>query len=288
LRYAVIGSQGQLGRDLVPRLAGEVVSLTRADADLTNPELLRQTLERIGPKVVVNCAAYNFVDRAESEPDAAFAVNALGARSLAEVCRDLGCLLVHFSTDYVFGLDPSRTTPWTEGDAPGPVSVYGASKLCGEYFIRATCPEHLILRTCGLYGVWGSGGKGGNFIETMLRLAQQGKPLRFDNDQTCTPSYTVDIAQATTELLHTGARGLFHLTDAGSCSWYELASAIFEMSNVDANLTSVSTEEFGATARRPRYSVLSTDLARQAGVRSLRPWRDALKAYLEERTQKRE
>src|SRR5690606_36598426 len=115
----------------------------------------------------------------------------------------------------VFGLDATRASPWEEGDAPGPVSVYGASKLAGEYFIRTTCPEHLILRTCGLYGVWGSGGKGGNFVETMLRLAREGKAVRVVNDQTCTPSYTVDVAQATTELMAAGARGLFHLTNAG-------------------------------------------------------------------------
>ena len=140
------------------------------------------------PDVVVNCAAYNFVDKAESEPDAAFAVNAWGVRDLARVCRDLDCVLVHFSTDYVFGLDSGRARPYAETDAPGPVSVYGLSKLAGEYLVRALCPRHFVIRTCGLYGVWGSGGKGGNFVETMLRVAGQGKPLRVVDDQICTPS----------------------------------------------------------------------------------------------------
>src|SRR5262245_28147354 len=138
MRYAVLGSAGQLGRDLCPRLPGEVIALTRERADLTRPDLLRAALTELRPNAVVNCAAYNFVDRAEGEPEAAFAVNAWGARGLAEVCRDLGCALVHFSTDYVFGLE-SRSSPYAEADAPGPVSAYGLSKLAGEYLVRSTC-----------------------------------------------------------------------------------------------------------------------------------------------------
>src|SRR5262249_48336234 len=150
---------------------------------LMNHDLVRTTLSSLRPDVVVNCAAYNFVDKAEAEPNDAFAVNAAGVRNLALVCRDLDCLLVHFSTDYVFGLEADRRTPWAETDAPGPVSVYGLSKLTGEYLVRFICPRHFVVRTCGLYGVWGSGGKGGNFVETMLRVAGMGKPLRVVADQ---------------------------------------------------------------------------------------------------------
>jgi dTDP-4-dehydrorhamnose reductase len=275
MRLALIGSLGQLGRDLVSRLPGEVTPLTREQADLTNPELLRQTLTSTKPDVVVNCAAYNFVDRAETEPDAAFAVNAWGTRHLATICRELDCLLVHFSTDYVFGLE-SRSTPYTPADAPGPVSVYGLSKLAGEYLVRSLCPRHLVIRTCGLYGVWGSGGKGGNFVETMLRIAAQGKPLRVVGDQICTPSYTVDVATATAELIRSGTTGLVHLTNGGWCSWYQLAAAIFELSGVPANLKEIGSAEYAAAARRPAYSVLET-------TRPLRPWREALTDYLQER-----
>src|SRR6266852_4072209 len=137
MKFAVLGATGQLGRDLCPRLQGEVILLGRDRADLTNPALLRASLTDLHPDVVVNCAAYNFVDRAESEPEAAFAVNAWGVRTLATVCRDLNCVLAHFSTDYVFGLDSGRRTPYRETDAPGPVSVYGVSKLAGEHFVRA-------------------------------------------------------------------------------------------------------------------------------------------------------
>src|SRR5262249_39271488 len=219
VRYAVLGAAGQLGRDMCPRLLGDVVALSRSGspaADLTRPESLRAALDEVRPDVVLNCAAYNFVDKAESEPPEAFAVNAWGVRELARLCHARDCLLVHFSTDYVFGLDETRRQPWTESDAPGPVSVYGLSKLAGEYLVRSLCPRHLVIRTCGLYGVWGSGGKGGNFVETMLRLASQGKPLRVVDDQICTPSYTVDVADATVALLAAGRAGLYHVTNSGS------------------------------------------------------------------------
>ena len=197
-------------------------------------------VERVRPDAVINCAAYNFVDRAEDEADAAFAVNVRGVRELAEVCRDLGCVLVHFSTDYVFGLDASRRTPYAAADAPGPLSLYGLSKLAGEYVVRALCPRHFVVRTCGLYGLSGTGGKGGNFVETMLRLAAQGKPLRVVADQVCTPTYTVDLAEAVVALLETEAYGLHHLTSGGQCSWYDFARTIFELEGVRVDLTAIS------------------------------------------------
>jgi len=281
MKYAVIGAAGQLGRDLLPRLTGTVVSLGRPDADLTRPAELATLLRRIEPDAVINCAAYNFVDKAETEHDAAFAVNAWGARDLARICADLGCALMHFSTDFVFGLDEQRCTPYAVQDAPGPVSTYGFSKLCGEYAVRAECPRHFVVRTCGLYGVWGSGGKGGNFVETMLRLAGQGKPLKVVNDQVCTPSYTADVAAAAVSLLHSGRYGLYHVTNAGCASWHDFAKAVFELSGVKADLRPITSREFAAPARRPAYSVLDCD-----GLPPLRPWRDALKAYLAERNAK--
>jgi len=288
VRYAVLGAAGQLGRDLCPRLGGEVVPLARDRADLTRPDLLRATLTELRPDVVVNCAAYNFVDRAEDEPPDAFAVNAWGVRDLAGWCRNQGRLLVHFSTDYVFGLDEARRTPWAETDAPGPVSVYGLSKLAGEYLVRSVCPSHLVVRTCGLYGVWGAGGKGGNFVETMLRLAAAGKPLRVVADQVCTPSYTADVADATVALLSAGRQGLYHVTNAGACSWHEFAWAIFERAGVAADLTAITSQVFGAPARRPAYSVLAPLALTAAGLAPLRPWREALAAYLGERGKRRQ
>jgi len=286
MKIVVLGSGGQLGRDLTPRLPGDVLPWTRAEADLTRPRELRAALAAARPDVVVNCAAYNLVDRAESTPEDAFAVNAWGVRDLAAACRDLDCTLVHFSTDYVFGRDAGRRTPWAETDAPGPCSVYGLSEWVGERLVRESCPRHFVVRTCGLYGVWGSGGKGGNFVETMLRLAGQGKPLRVVTDQTCTPTYTADLAAAVAALLPTGRYGLYHLTNAGACTWHEFAAAIFELAGVAADLTPISSAQYGAAARRPAYSVLANAAYAAAGLPPLRPWREALAAYLGERNRR--
>jgi dTDP-4-dehydrorhamnose reductase len=286
MKIVVLGSGGQLGRDLVPRLQGEVLAWTRAEADLTRPRDLRDALGAARPDVVINCAAYNLVDRAESRPEDAFAVNAWGVGDLAAACHDLGCTLVHLSTDYVFGLDAGRRTPWAETDAPGPCGVYGLSKWAGEGLVRALCPRHFVVRTCGLYGVWGSGGKGGNFVETMLRLAGQGRPLRVVADQTCTPTYTADLAAAVAALLPTGRSGLYHLTNSGECTWHEFAAAIFELAGVTADLTPITAAEFGAAARRPTYSVLANRAYAAEGLPPLRPWREALAAYLDERNRR--
>ncbi|HEV3203197.1 MAG TPA: dTDP-4-dehydrorhamnose reductase, partial [Gemmataceae bacterium] len=213
-------------------------------------------------------------------------VNAWGIRELATICRDLDRVLVHFSTDYVFGLDESRRAPYAETEAPGPVSVYGLSKLAGEYMVRSLCPKHFVIRTCGLYGVWGSGGKGGNFVETMLRLAGQGKPVRVVADQTCTPSYTVDIATAAIALIQTGRFGLYHLTNSGSCTWFEFAKTIFQTAAVKAELTAIPSKEYPLPARRPAFSVLSSRATQALGLPPLRHWSQAVAAYLEERQEK--
>jgi dTDP-4-dehydrorhamnose reductase len=283
MRIVVLGAPGQLGRDLVPRLTGDVIPLGREDVDLADGATLRGKLTALRPDMVVNCAAYNPVDKAEDDPGPAFAVNAWAVRDLATTCRDLDCTLVHFSTDYVFGLDAERTKPLTEMDAPGPVSVYGLSKLAGEYLVRSTCPKHFVVRTCGLYGVWGSGGKGGNFVEAMLNKAAEGGPVRVVNDQRCTPSYTADVAEVTAALISTGAFGLYHLTNAGDCTWYELAKAIFDLAGVSVDVVPITSAEFGRRARRPPYSVLSNDKLTTTGVRAPRSWREALAAYLGER-----
>jgi dTDP-4-dehydrorhamnose reductase len=284
VKIAVLGAGGQLGRDLCPRLSGEVVPLGRRQIDIDRPETVAPALAALRPDVVVNCAAYNLVDKAESEPDVAFRTNAWGVRELARACRGLSAYLVHLSTDYVFGLDADRRTPLTEDDPPGPVSVYGLSKLAGEYLVRSTCPRHLVVRTCGLYGAWGSGGKGGNFVETMLRLAGEGKPLRVVNDQRCTPTYTADLAVAVAGLIERNAEGLYHVTSSGDCTWYEFAAETFRQTGVRADLTPITSEERNDPARRPAYSVLATGKLERTGLPQTRPWTEALAAYLRERS----
>lgn len=283
MKSLVIGAGGQLGRDLCPRLPGEIISAGRGNADLTRPDILQATIEHVRPDLVVNCAAYNFVDKAEAEPETAFAVNALGVRTLARLCAERNTTLVHFSSDYVFGLDAQRTEPWRETDAPGPLSVYGASKLAGEYFVRDICPRHFVIRTCGLYGVWGSGGKGGNFVETMLKLAGLNKHVRVVADQRCTPTYTVDLAEAAVRLISTAEYGLYHITSSGSCTWHELATKIFMLAGLPVSVQPITTADFGAAAKRPANSVLAMGAYVALGLTPPRPWHEALAAYLEER-----
>jgi dTDP-4-dehydrorhamnose reductase len=275
MKIVILGAAGQLGRQLCKVLPGDVVGLTRANADLTRPAELRDTIRRIGPCVVVNAAGYTQVDRAEAEPAEAFAVNGLALRDLASICRDGDCTLIHFSTDYVFGLDVPRTSPYREADAPGPINVYGASKLDGEAFVQAICPKHFILRTGGLYG-----SSQANFVETMLRKAAEGEPLRVVDDQRCTPTSALDLAHATRELLDSQACGVYHVTNAGSCTWHEFARTIFALTKKKVSLVPITSDQYAAPARRPRYSVLSNARWIGTGFTPLRSWEAALECFL--------
>lgn len=286
LKYAVLGAFGQLGRDLCPALGENTFALDRTKIDLAVPETISKCLDDLHPDVVVNCAAYNFVDKAETEPNSAMQVNAWGLAELARWCNKNDKYLVHYSTDYVFGIDQNRKTPFLESDKPGPVSNYGISKLAGEYVVSANCSNHLIIRTCGLYGVWGSGGKGGNFVETMLKVAGQGKPLKVVSDQFCTPTYTKDLAAVSADLIKNRPTGLLHLTNQQSCSWFEFAHTIFELSQMNATLSPITSKDFNAPARRPSYSVLNTARHSELRFSPMRDWKDALKEYLEERKTK--
>lgn len=293
MRIALLGADGQLGTELRQAL-GEVVPVTRADADLTETERLQSTLESIQPELVINAAAYTRVDQAEEEPQRAFEVNALAVRNLARWCGRTGTMLLHVSTDYVFGLDPERTTPYRESDAPGPLSVYGVSKLAGEYCVQSACERHYVIRTCGLYGPVGgetgsARGDAGtssrprrNFVETMLRLARTRQQVRVVDDQTCTPTCTRDLAEFIGSLVTTGAYGLYHFTNSGRTTWCGFAREIFRQQGLTTEVVPISTREFGAAARRPSFSVL--DCAQAIQTTGLRPraWDEALAEYLHE------
>jgi dTDP-4-dehydrorhamnose reductase len=276
MKCLVLGANGQLGRDLLRLLPVPVIGVGRDRADLTSPESLRRVLDEERPDTVINCAAYNFVDRAESEPMQAFAVNSIGVRELAKLCGLRDIRLVHLSTDYVFGFDVARRQPYSESDLPGPINVYGTSKLAGEEFVACHCPRHLIIRTCGLYGV-----------ETMLRLAEAGQTIRVVTDEICAPTYTADLAQAIVALISSDASGLLHLTSSGFCSRFEFAAEIFRQAGLSPTLVPVTSAEFGAAARRPVYAVLSNTRYISLGFDPLPTWQDALSRYLEERRKKR-
>jgi dTDP-4-dehydrorhamnose reductase len=283
VRCVLIGAAGQLGYDLARTfdLPGALIPLVRADLDLLDRSALARVLGELRPTHVVNTAAYNLVDRAEDEPGPAFALNAEAVGALADVCQSLGATLGHFSTDYVF--DGHRTTPYGEDDAPAPLSVYGRSKLEGERQALARCQATFVFRVCGLFGIARSAGKGGtNFVETMLRLAREGRPIRVVRDQVLTPSYTRDLAPKVWRMLAHGAPGIYHLTNAGQTSWFDFAREVFRLSGLDPALTAVTAAEYGARARRPAYSVLAHGRLAAAREDDLRPWSDALAAYLRE------
>ncbi len=280
MRIVLLGAGGQLAHELRAELAAdEVLPWTRAECDLAAPDGLHEKLSAARPDAAVNAAAYNLVDQAEREPAAAFAANAFGPLELARACARLDVPLLHFSTDYVFTGVVGQVEPWSEAAAPQPASVYGLSKLAGEHAVRAYCPRSFVVRTCGLYGVKGSRGKGGNFVETMLRLADGGKPVRVVGDQRCTPSSCADVAAAAVRLLRTDAYGIHHATNAGSCTWHEFAAEIFRLAGKTVELHAIGSAEFAAPARRPTFSVLSSARLAEVGI-ALPDWRDALRRYL--------
>lgn len=280
MRTAIIGAGGQLGRELVQRCnPHDTLALTHRNIELTEGRSIAAALDGNGVEVVINAAAYNFVDRAEDEPDVAWIVNGRGPRLLAQWCAANNAVCVHVSTDHVFGLDAARARPYVETDAPGPVSAYGVSKLSGEYLVRANCPRHFVVRTCGLYGHPPAGGKG-NFVETMLRLGRGQGEVRVVNDQHCTPTSASDLAEMILALIRTDAYGLYHGTNSGETTWHEFAQEIFRQSGTIARAIPITTAEFGAKARRPAYSVLDCSKLEQAAGIRIRDWREALAEYL--------
>ena len=284
MRCALIGVTGQLGHDLARTfdLPGELVRLTRADLDLLEPGAIGRVLRELRPTHVVNCAAYNLVDRAEDEREKAFALNAQAVGELAEACQAIDATLVHFSTDYVF--DGTKTTPYTETDAPAPLSVYAESKVAGERLALDRCRRTYVIRVCGLYGVAQSATAGRtNFVETMLRLAANGQAIRVVRDQVLTPSYTLDLAPKVWRVMARGTPGIYHLSSAGQTSFYDFAREIFSLSGLRPSLTPVTAAEYAARAKRPPYSVMARTRLAALGEDNLRPWPQALAAYLRER-----
>ncbi len=282
MRVLVTGANGQLGTDLCKVLRNfELVPLTDKDIEISDIGSVKQAFSRHKPNIIINTAAYVRVDDCEDEHDKAFSVNALGARNVAGVAQELGAKLVHLSTDYVFGGEAEpRTIPYTEYDTPIPLSMYGKSKLAGENLARHFCLRHFIVRTSGLFGVAGSMGKGGNFIETMLRLSRERGELRVVNDQVSSPTYTLDLARKIAQLMVTEHYGIFHITNKGACSWYEFTTEILKLAGIRTPVVPIASDQYPQKARRPRYSVLDNSHLRLLGMDDMRSWQEALKDYL--------
>ena len=280
MKVAVIGAKGQLGTDLVKVLGKDAIPLTHQDVDVTDFESLK-ILKELEPDVIINTAAYHRTDECEENPEKTFLVNSVGARNVALVAKEIGAINVYISTDYVF--DGEKGEPYTEDDIPNPINIYGVSKYAGELITHYISEKHYIFRVASLFGVAGASGKGGNFVETMIKLAKAGKEIRVVDDVIMSPTYTHDAAIAIKTVLERELPyGVYHVTNAGYCSWYEFAKTIFDITSLDANLRPIPSEEFPTKAKRPRFSALSIAKLKSYGVR-MRTWEEALEDYLREK-----
>jgi len=282
MKIAVTGANGQLGSDICLVLKNEgheVIELNHDSFDITNHEFVRSELRKIKPQVFINPAAFHHVEKCQNDSEQAFKVNASAPFNIANVCKEIDALFIHISTDYVF--DGAKLAPYVATDCANPLNNYGVSKLAGEKMISTSGCRHLIVRTSGLYGTNPCRAKGGkNFVELMLSLAQAGKPIRVVNDEKDSPTYTLDLAKQISKLLDIKASGICHATAEGNCSWYEFASAIFELANVDANLSIADPSEFAIKVNRPKYSVLENHFLKSKNLNVMRDWKESLSDYL--------
>lgn len=284
MKIVVIGSNGQMGSDLVKTSKNkghEIIPLCHSDIDVTDLESSKKVLKAIGPDAIINCAAYVRVDDAEDLADKAFAINALGARNIALVCRDLDSILMHISTDYIF--DGRKNKAYTEKDIPSPLNVYGNSKLAGEYFSRNIVEKHYIIRSSSLFGAAGASGKGGNFVETMIKKARSGEEIKVVDDMIMSPTYTRDAADMIYGILAKELPfGIYHVTNSGQCSWYEFAEAIFEVMGMKVRLFRTKTNVLQSKAKRPMFSALISIWLKKYGLK-MESWETALEMYLIEK-----
>ncbi len=285
MRVLVTGAGGQLGLDLLDHCrdtGDEVVGLAHADLDVADEAAVVAAVRDHRPDVVMHTAAWTNVDGCEQDPDRAHRVNALGSWWVARACHEAGATMVMVSTDYVFEGEArlagdGTPMPWTEFDPIQPLNAYGRSKAAGEQLVRQALREHHIVRTA-----WVCGARGGNFVRTMLRVGREQGQARVVDDQVGSPTFTRDLAAALREVAVSGRHGTWNRTNTGSCSWYELAGAIYETAGVDVDLSPMSSDELERPAPRPAYSVLSDRHATAAGLTPLPHWRDGLAAMLAE------
>ncbi|MCE5329735.1 dTDP-4-dehydrorhamnose reductase [bacterium] len=286
MKIALIGSNGQLGTDIMKYFEDrgeDIAGLTQDDIDVCYQDKCETVLANIKPDLIINTAAFHQVDLCEDEVEPSFAVNAGGVKNLCKICQEFDIPLMHFSTDFVFGADSERRIPYDEDDCPGPVSLYGISKLAGEYIIKYMLKKYYLIRACGLYGHAGSMVKGSNFVELMIKLAEEGKEIKVVNDQVLTPTSTKDLTEKLYELIYTGKYGLYHMTNTGECSWYDFALEIFKLAELSPDISPITSAELAAKAKRPAYSVLDNKNLRALGLKDLRPWKEALKDYIDSR-----
>jgi dTDP-4-dehydrorhamnose reductase len=281
-RALIVGSAGKLATALLQCAPPDThcIGRTHAQLDIADATALDRAIAEVEPALVINGSAYNFVDRAESDGmDDCVRVNVLGVGRLAQACRKAGVPLLHFSTDYVF--DGHKRAPYVEDDTPNPLGVYAATKLAGENLTLAASGANYVVRVCRLFGPAAPGDRPvGNFPALMLQLARERGRVRVVDDQLGSPSYTPDVARAVWQLIDCGAPGLYHLCNAGEVTFADYAREIFRVAGIDCKVDAVSSDVYGAPARRPLYSTLDCGKAYSAGVTPLRHWSEALAAHL--------
>ncbi|HET9838422.1 MAG TPA: dTDP-4-dehydrorhamnose reductase [Candidatus Angelobacter sp.] len=285
MKVAVLGANGQLGHDVASVFAAEgstVTSLTHEQVEVSSLESVQAALASVLPDLVINTAAFHHVEKCEADPARAFAVNAAGARNVAQVTERLHLPLIHISTDYVF--DGAKRSPYTEEDQPLPLNVYGNSKFSGEHFVRSINPRHFVVRVSAIYGENPCRAKGGlNFVDLMLKLSQERDELRVVDDEFVTPTPTLQVAQQLLELGRSQEYGLYHATAEGQCSWYEFAAAIFQMTGTRVRLERARPGEFPAKVPRPKYSVLENQALKRRSLNVFTAWEEGLSHYLAHR-----
>lgn len=279
MKVVVIGAPGQLGQDLMKALGDDATGLRHQDLDVTDGVAVQQRIGSLKPDWIINTAAFHQVDDCEANPALAMAVNAMGAFNVARAGVAAGARHVFLSTDYVYGGEVrARGRALSEADPPRPLNVYGISKASGEQLVLHADPRALVIRSAGLYGT-ATSRKGWTFPELMLQLAQTQTVVKVVDDQVLSPTFTADLAQAIVGLMKDGASGLTHVANAGECSWYELAKATYELTGTQVDLQPQTTAETKRRATRPPYSALRSDRL----PAPLRPWREALADYLQQK-----
>jgi len=281
VKVAVIGSNGQLGSDLVKTFmqsGNEVVSLTHSDINIEDITSVQKVLYDIKPEVILNTAAFHVVPKCEDDPVRAFQINSLGTLNMAKVSNEINALNLYYSTDYVF--DGEKKSPYIESDKPNPLNVYAATKLTGEFFTLNYSLKSVVLRISGIYGEVPCRAKGGNFITTMIKAAKEKPEVKVVNDEILTPTPTKSIAEKTLEIINKELKGLYHLTCEGQCSWYEFAEVIFSTLEFKTPLSPISVKDMPMVVKRPTYSVLENEKAKQSGISNMPYWKDALVEFL--------
>jgi dTDP-4-dehydrorhamnose reductase len=283
-RVLLIGVNGQLGSEFAAAWPdAELIGLTHADLDVTDAEAVPRVIAAVQPDIVINTAAFHKVELCERDPETSFRVNATAARDVAAAAQAVGAAVVFISTDYVFPGDAGR--PYVEDDARRPVNVYGVSKAAGEDLVAIACARHFIIRSSGLYGVRGASGKGGNFVETILKRARETGALRVVNDQALSPTSTYDLARGIRDVVLHGRPGRYHVTNQGAVTWYEFASIAVRLAGLAGSTTiePIASDTYDAALRRPAHSALENAAMRAQGIPLLRPIEEALADYIRRR-----